>query len=408
MNIWKTVSAIVAFISIVGIHSFASPSNINSASIDGIRVTLGENNEVLIDGRPFFPIMQWLQNASSIAKQKGYGFNTFVGQGDNSSALAYCKEAQKQGVYAVPLWNAEQAASVNKNPALLGWVFGDEPDLQSNHISPSRLQTQYNDLKTKDPQHITFLTTTSSFYSEDKLPAWMNGSNAYYHEYPLYSDIIGFDYYPVYGWCRPDWVYRVGQAQAELINNFCGGKKSTFQWIECVKTSSQWCSLCSARGSEDGPFGYELKDEVWLAIATGANAIGYFTHSWKCPGYSQCCLNDNLVRMLIQVNGQIKALTSVLCAADARNPIGVHLEDSKGRVIIRAKEYDGNLYLIAVNVIDLPGARETQQVTFSVPGLKTTFPVYGEKRYISPNEGTFSDAFSKLDPVHIYVIPAAE
>jgi hypothetical protein len=66
-------------------------------------VTIGANKEVVLDGKPFFPIMQWVQNASLMASEKQYGFNTFVGQGDNSTALQYCDEAKKQGVYAAHL-----------------------------------------------------------------------------------------------------------------------------------------------------------------------------------------------------------------------------------------------------------------------------------------------------------------
>jgi len=30
---------------------------------------------------------------------------------------------------------------------------------------------------------------------------------------------------------------------------------------------------------------------VWQAITKGAKAIGYFTHSWECDGYTQFCLS---------------------------------------------------------------------------------------------------------------------
>ena len=213
----------------------------------GATVTIGPNKEVLLDGKPFFPILTWLQNASLIATEKTYGINTFVGQGDNSSALAYCNAAQAQGVYAVPSWNAGEAASVKTHPAMVGWVFGDEPDLEGNKVPPSSIKTQYESIKTADPGHIAFLTVTAGFYSGDGLPAWMNSSDSMYYSYPKYTDLIGFDYYPVYGWCRPDWVYKVGDSQNELAVKYCKGVKSTYQWIECVKTSSQWGLVGSRR-----------------------------------------------------------------------------------------------------------------------------------------------------------------
>ncbi|HUI94057.1 MAG TPA: hypothetical protein VLX68_17595 [Chitinivibrionales bacterium] len=365
-------------------------------------VSIGPNKEVLLDGKPFFPIMTWLQNASRIATEKTYGINTFVGQGDNSTALAYCNEAQAQGVYAVPSWNAPEIASVKAHPAMLGWVFGDEPDLQGNNIPPSAIKLQYDSIKAADSDHITFLTITSGFYSGDALPAWMNGSDSMYYSYPKFTDVIGFDYYPVYGWCRPDWIYKVGGSQDELVSKYCKGTKSTYQWIECVATSGQWCSI-PARGTDDGPYPYEVKDEVWLAIVKGANSIGYFTHSWKCPGYSQCCVSDSQIAMLKQVNGQITALTSVLCGADSKAAVTVQTNDPKGSIAFRVKEYNGSLYIFAVDVIEITGAKDTQQVTVTVPGLQGPVTVYDEERTITPNGTSFSDTFLKINPVHIYV-----
>ena len=397
---------LAVLIVVAGIRGAVSQPHGDSARERGCTAAIGKNNEVLIDNRPFFPIMQWRQRTTSMAEQKNLGFNTFVGLGDESSTFDFCEEARRQGVYAVPLWDPDRVASVKNNPALLGWVFGDEPDNQGQRILPSQIKMQYDDLKAKDPGHLGFLTITSGFSRDDHPSAWMNGSRALYHEYPRYTDVLGFDYYPVYGWCRPDLLYRVGDEQRELITEFCGGKKSTFQWIECSRTSSKWCHL-PERGDNDGPFDYEVEDEVWLAIANGANAIGYFTHSWQCPDYAQCCLDSALSAMLVRVNGRIKALTGVLCAADSKTPVRVQLADPRGRVVVRVKEYRGNRYLIAVDVINITGASDTQEARFSVPGLTGRVRVYDEARCISPHAGTFSDTFTTRNPVHIYVVANA-
>jgi hypothetical protein len=371
----------------------------------GASVTFGPNNEVLVDGKQFFPIMTWLQNGSRIATEKGYGINTFVGQGDNSTSLAYCNAAQAQGAYAVPSWNAGEVASVKSHPAMLGWVFGDEPDLSSNKVTPSAIRLHYDSIKAVDQTHPAFLTITTGFYSGDGLPAWMNGSDSMYYSYPKYTDLIGFDYYPVYGWCRPDWVYKVGDSQNELVTKYTSNRKSTYQWIECVNTAGQWCSIPS-RGTDDGPYPYEITDEVWLAIVNGANAIGYFTHSWKCPGYSQCCISDSQIAMLKQVNGRITALTGPLCSPDSKIAVTVQGSDTKGKIEFCAKEFGGSLYVIAASVINLTGARDTQQATITVPGLRGTVTVFDENRTITAAGSSFSDKFVKTDPAHVYVVNA--
>jgi len=223
----------------------------------GAVITIGPNKEILVDGKPFFPIMQWLQSRSRMADEKQYGINVFVGQGDSSTALQYCDEAKLQGVWAVPSWDASQVDSVKNHPALLGWVFGDEPDLQSNQVPPSAIQTQYNEIKSKDPNHITFLTLTAGFYSEFSLPAWMGGSDAYYYEYPKYTDVIGFDLYPIYGWCRVDWVYRVGNACDELKNKY--GKVN----IKLTKKQNTYELKCFLQGNCIKKIGREIKSTTY-------------------------------------------------------------------------------------------------------------------------------------------------
>ena len=44
-------------------------------------VDIGPNNEIRVDGEPFFPIMQWVQSGFRIEEEVAYGFNTFVGNG---------------------------------------------------------------------------------------------------------------------------------------------------------------------------------------------------------------------------------------------------------------------------------------------------------------------------------------
>ena len=370
----------------------------------GISVKLGKNREMLVNGKSFFPIMMWKQRASNMEYQKSLGINVFVGQGDGSEAGDFCDQARERGVYAIPEWDSAQAPMVKNNPALLGWIFDDEPDNQSHKVPPSSIRSQYYDVREKDPTHLSFLTVTASFSRDEELPAWLKGNNAVYHEYAKYTDLIGFDIYPIYGWCRPDWIYKVGKEQCELAVTFAGPSKGTFQWIECSKTSGQWCSNAS-RGTDDGPSGYEVTDEVWLAIVNGATAIGYFTHSWKCPGYSQCCLSEGLIAAMKNTNRRITALTGALCAADAQVPISAQCTDPAGKIETRIKEYNGCRYLIAVNVLHVTGARDTQQVLFTVPGLAGRVRVYDENRTIDPKSGVFADRFTPKDPVHIYLMP---
>jgi hypothetical protein len=291
--------------------------------------------------------------------------------------------------------------SVMDHPNLLGWIFGDEPDLESNQVEPSEVLDDYARIKDADPDHLTFLTLTAGFYSEMSIPDWMGGSRDRYDDYCDATDVVGFDIYPVYGWCRTDWLYMVPDAQVELISLYAGGS-STYQWIECVRTSSQWCEL-DERGEDDGPYASEVRNEVWAAIVGGAKAIGYFTHSWECPGYTQFCLSTEQEEELVRTNTQITDLTDPILAPAYGGTVSLDAPDG-GRLDMMAREHGGFVYVFAVNM-----ERSVQRASFTVEGIVpgSQVEVFDEDRSLTAAGTTFEDSFDELG-VHIYMARLVE
>ena len=382
---------------------------LSATSLYSAQVTIGSNGEFLLDKKPFFPIMQWLQSSSRVPEQALLGINLFCLPGNKISAKDWCDVARANNVYACCAYNAEDVPAVINNTAFFGWFFGDEPDHNGNQIKPDSIAKTYHGIKAADPNHPAFLTITSGFFSEQDIPAWMNGSNAMYHEYPKYTDVLGFDLYPIYGWCRPDWIYQVSDAVQELQNEYIQAKKPVYAWIECMKTSSRWCNN-SSRGTSDGPYPYETEAQVWLAIIHGAKAIGYFSHSWECPGYSQWCVSDEMKQKVSNVNSTITALTDVICAADLSglNVTVNGISGNNGRVDACAKAHGDSIYIIATNVINMSNTAAKQRVTFTIPNGFGPITVFGENRTISPSlNGVFSDTFTTEQPVHIYAMKSS-
>lgn len=373
-------------------------------------VTIGKNGEFLLNNKPFFPIMQWLQNSNRISEQARYGINLFCVPGNKISAKAWCDIAAANNVYACNYFNLEDVPSIKDHPAFFGWFFGDEPDKDEKQIKPDSISKLYNAMKAADLKHPSFLTITSKFYRNQKLPLWMNGSNSMYFDYPKHTDIIGLDFYPVYGWCRPDWVCQVGDAVQELSDKYARKGQPVFAWIECMKTSSQWCDNKS-RGINDGPYPSETEAEIWLAIIHGAKAIGYFSHSWECPGYSQWCVSKEQKQMIRNVNTNITALTNVLCSPDKS---GLTLSVSgiggnSGRIDACLKKYNDSIFIIAASVINMPNTAPNQYTTFTVREGTGPVIVYGENRTIlSKHSNIFSDTFTTEHPVHIYIMKSSD
>jgi hypothetical protein len=111
------------------------------------KVEIGKNAELLVNGKPFFPLMLWLQSPNDFALEKELNVNTIVGydwdlpEGDAAAKTrdpglaAYAEKAWNANLYFVPSFRADYpAGTVAKAAALenvLGWIQGDEPDMST-------------------------------------------------------------------------------------------------------------------------------------------------------------------------------------------------------------------------------------------------------------------------------------
>jgi hypothetical protein len=394
---WKVTIVSLECRSHLAAAALAVIVTLSAGSATAAIVTLGANHEIRVDGQPFLPIMVWLQCPSFIAHEKTLGINTFVADGCSGAAADYLAECSAQGVWAV-LDTSD--LSVKNHPRLLGWIFGDEPDLQGNQVEPATLKAEYDNLKAQDTSHLAFTTLTAGFYSEETPPAWMSGDRSRYYAYPNATDVLGFDIYPVYGWCRPDWLYQVGAAQAELALTYAPSR-ATYQWIEAVKTSSQWCQL-PARGTDDGPYPEEIRNEVFQALIHGATAIGYFTHSWECPGYTQLCLSAAQETELTRTNGQLTALAPAILSPTYESNLTLQLTGG-AKVDAVAKHASDGIYVFAANL-----ERASDTVGFTLTGMRpgSVVQVVDEARTLTAVGETFTDTFQALE-VHIYIVQSA-
>jgi hypothetical protein len=91
-------------------------------------VAIGAHRDVRVNGKPFFPIMSWLQDTERYPKLRALAINTFVGNHQGKPpAQEMADLAQKAGGYAVPHFDGSGIG----HAAVLGWIQGDEPDLTS-------------------------------------------------------------------------------------------------------------------------------------------------------------------------------------------------------------------------------------------------------------------------------------
>lgn len=82
-----------------------------------------------VNGKPFFPLMAWLQDAGNFPKLKACAMNATAGYFRGSSGTRdvseYVALVEEAGLYGVMPYDAR----LKDHPALLGYIHDDEPDL---------------------------------------------------------------------------------------------------------------------------------------------------------------------------------------------------------------------------------------------------------------------------------------
>jgi hypothetical protein len=323
-----------------------------------------DRDTILVNSEPTFPLMLWAACTSDVAAKLTQGINLFMGNGcgpdrDLTDAI------DGRALTVVDAANAD-----GNDPGIIGWHYPDEWDA---HLQ-SAVTRQDLAKSTPVPRagRISFLTLTNHFYSRaNPLPQ----GKGMYSTLMSISDVVGFDLYPLQVWCRPAFG-DVMDAQRELGDT---SGKPTFQWIEVAPMEHQ----CKDHKQLD-PTAATVRAETWLAIAGGADGVGYFPNVWSAE------IGD----AISQSNWQIKELAPALLADDWEAS-----SDAPG-LRVAARQLNGALYIIAVNTND-----RALSAVVHVPklGARTT-EVVGETRSVTAQADSFSDQFAPLD-VHVYVAP---
>ena len=93
-------------------------------------VSVGPNRALIVDGEPFFPLFVWLQPVTLIDTHADLGMNCLMAEGasQGSEAEPFLDALNERGMYGIVHFRDEHTHLAD-HPALLTWMFGDEPDL---------------------------------------------------------------------------------------------------------------------------------------------------------------------------------------------------------------------------------------------------------------------------------------
>lgn len=332
-----------------------------------------------LNGKPFFPILSWAQCASDVPDDLAVGVTVFMGDSCNDTgALAAAIGGRAYLVPSVALRGDQPTAAL---PRVIGWHQPDEPD--ANGIDAAALAAP-------DPQsgRLTFLTVTAHFARDQR---WLTTQHpaSWWAAYARRADVLGFDLYPLSHLCRQPklGIRAVFDEQRDLVRLAAG--RPTFQWIE----ASAIDGTCGA----DPVSPAALRAEVFLALAGGANGIGYFTHSWADGPWVRFAVSDAVRTAMTATDADLQALAGVLQGLAAGRVVSGH-----GGILVGARRSGRHLLVIAVN----PG---TTAVSGRL-GFRHFTPgsvlAWNEHRTVRLAGAGFTDRFGPLQ-VHLYDVAPA-
>ena len=367
--------------------------------IDVAKIPQAKFAKSVLDDPSFFPVSVWLQPAGPAEKYKDMGVNVYVGGVDSyprPKDKDFLDAIQKQGMYAIcPYKKQYVEEKLYEHPAFIGWMFGDEPDNvnsatgQVGH-TPEALLADFAKIRRDDPTHPVYLNLGQGVANERFIGR--AATDEQYAGYPKACDIVSYDVYPCNS-ISPDGPNRLHLVAkgVDRLRTWAGPDKKVWCWIEANKIS---------KGEGRAPTPDEVKTQIWMALAHGADGYGFFCHSWAGARASVSAIEPEMQAALAPVNAEVHALARVLNSPTVRDAATVKATMG-GRVDVLVKKHDGATYLLAVNMF-----RKPEKPTITIKGVGDgTAEVLFENRTVPVKGGVLADDFAPY-AVHRYKLPA--
>jgi|GEM_PF-1106628 len=378
---------------------------INSAEVSTFKSYVDENNRLIVDGKPFFPI-GWFGNTSldQFEEIAGTAFNTVLPYGVNGKSKAYVTRyldrVQESGMkmiycmndiyptatfYEKTGWegimgNSNIANAVvntfKSHPAVLAWYLNDE---RPKELMP-KFVGYYHQTEKNDPSRACFIV----LYNMPELK--------YFTET---TDIMGVDRYPV----PADPIINITQEMGIGKEAVKGHKPiiaviQAFGWYQYNTALPDRGRIPTAEELKSGraPTYEETKNMAYQAIVNGANGLLFYCYYdlRVLPQYKEYWTQ------LKSIASEVKTLSPILLSPETLGAAACTPSDSGVETLI--KNLDGEVYLIAVNTSDAP-----RKVTMDVHHpLESKLSVMFEGRFAMDIHDTkLTDNFKPLE-VHVY------
>lgn len=382
---------------------------LTAAEVRGLKVYVDQNNNTIVDGKPFF-LLGWYGGGqvSQMLEIAGSPFNCLLDYGANkkpkAEMLKYLDEMRQHNLkliyclndvypaakyYEGKTWEgvsgnqaiADAVVKAYRNhPTVLAWYLNDE---LPKRMVPDLIK-YYQRVRDLDPNHPCYIVLCT-----------MNELQYF----PNTTDVMGVDPYPI-----PSRPVTVVSQWMDNANTAVNGHKPV--WL--VPQAFAWYQYSGAdRGrvptAEDlrtgrAPTYEEERCMTYLALAHGAKGLIYYSYydMRVLPQYQE------MWGWMKQIAAEVKELSPVLLSS--KDLGAARFSPAAAPIHTKLKSYQGKDYLIAVN-----SGKEPYEVTFN---LRHTLPpqvkvLFEKEASVTTAGNTFTAHFKPLE-AHVYDLgPAA-
>jgi hypothetical protein len=377
---------------------------LNDAQVAQLNVYIDQNNNTILNGKPFFPLGFYASSAETqINEIADSPYNTLLIYGTNhipkakmsglldklaekNLKLIYCmndvypratylEKSGWEGLFGNDAICQAAVQAYRDHPALLAWYLNDELPREQQ----PELEDYYRRMTELDPDHPTLITLC-----QKKDFAWLWKT----------TDILSGDPYPIPQGSVTEVVQAMKKArQASMGSQAIWLVPQAFAWYQHDPKNTDRARIPSPRDLETGraPNYAEGRCMTYLGLVHGAKGLIYWCYynMRVLPQYQE------MWTWMKSIGQEVKELSPTLLEAQDLGSISISREPKDFYTMLRK---EGNTYtLIAVNA-----GNETCEPTLTVNvAANTTLEVKFENRTVTSFKNGFRDNFEPL-AVHVY------
>ena len=339
------------------------------------RASIAPDGTVRLDGRPRFLIGAGWPTTEAVPRALTLGIDLLQGNGPGATQLAISRAVGSKG-WVVPHYTRKQLHS--HYPNAIGYSLPDEPDgkgllppVADSALGPRLPPTQ----RAAKTGVLIMQTLTSHFMSSRSKPAGIG--MAEYRQYAMNADVVLTDVYPLAHGCVDPGVTMSMVYDAMIELKQLAPSRAVGQWIETGPIEG-YCGL-------DPVDPAVARAEAWAAVAGGAQALFWFTHTFTKGYWDDFDMSAGMAAAIERTNEELVRFTAIILGRRVPGVVSAPADPIKVGVRIAA----GRVFLIAVN---LSGANVQLAKDAAAEQWWATLPRLLDQRVVEHTTGRLTDA----------------